>query len=125
MSTSVPRSPRPRGAWAEGLALAFLRERGLQLCISNYRCRRGEIDLVMEDGQAIGFVEVRYRSRQDYGHALETVGPRKQARMLSTAMHYLQAHPYAAGRPCRFDVVSVSGPVEAPELHWIPRAFET
>ena len=79
----------------------------------------------MEDGEILVFVEVRYRSRHDYGHAVETVGPRKQARILSTAAHYLQTHPRANGRPCRFDVVSVSGPVEAPKLHWIPRAFET
>ena len=78
----------------------------------------------MEDGEILVFVEVRYRSRQDYGHALETVGTRKQARILYTAAHYLQAHADTTDRPCRFDVVSVSGQMEKPELRWIPRAFE-
>ncbi len=125
MNTCASRPSTPRGPWAEGLALAFLRKRGLKLRVANYRCRRGEIDLVMEDGEALVFVEVRYRSRDDYGHALETVGTRKRARILSTAAHYLQTNPLTTGRPCRFDVVSVSGPTHRPELQWIPRAFET
>jgi len=117
-------SPRSRGRWAEELALAYLRNRGLKPCSSNYRCRIGEIDLIMEDGKTLVFVEVRYRRRQDFGDAFETVDRRKRSRVLSTASHYLQNTPGAAGRPCRFDVVSVSGQDGDHQLHWIPNAFE-
>jgi putative endonuclease len=117
-------SPGSRGRWAEGLALDYLQDRGLKACTSNYRCRIGEIDLIMEDGKTIVFVEVRYRRRQDFGDGFETVDRRKRARVLSTASHYLQNTPGAAGRPCRFDVVSVSGQGDDRRLHWIPNAFE-
>ena len=124
MTTAPAESSNPRGPWAEELALTYLRDQGLKLRTANYRCRLGEIDLVMEEGEILVFVEVRYRSRPDFGQAFETVGARKRARLLSTAARYLQNNPGAAGRPCRFDVVSVSGRTEDPQLCWIPRAFD-
>ena len=124
MSPGPATSPRSRGRWAEDLALAYLRKQGLEARTRNYRCRTGEIDLIMEDGKTIVFVEVRYRRRQDFGDGFETVDRRKRARVLSTASHYLQNTPGAAGRPCRFDVVSVSGQGDDRRLHWIPNAFE-
>ena len=87
------------GQQAEQRALDFLQSKGLRLQERNFRCKTGEIDLIMRDKQSLVFVEVRYRSRCDYGHAFETVGSRKRGRILSTAAHYLQNHPGAAGRP--------------------------
>jgi putative endonuclease len=124
VSPVPPVSPGSRGRWAEGLALDYLRDRGLKARTSNYRCRIGEIDLIMEDGKTIVFVEVRYRRHYNFGNAFETVDRRKRSKVLSTASHYLQNTPGAAGRPCRFDVVSVSGQDGEHQLHWIPDAFE-
>jgi putative endonuclease len=111
-----------RGAWAEDLALRFLLDAGLSLVARNYRCYRGEIDLVMRDGEALVFVEVRYRRDRGFGGGAESVDWRKRARLAASAAHYLHAHPGAARRPCRFDVLSVGG--REPRVDWIRNAFE-
>ena len=88
----------------------------------NYRCRHGEIDLVMSEGATIVFVEVRLRSRPDYVEPAESVDARKQARILSSAEHYLQRHGSLLAR-CRFDVVAIVGHVGSHRLEWIRDAF--
>lgn len=70
-----------RGARAESQAAEWLKGKGLKLLERNVRSRFGEIDLVMEDGTTLVFVEVRYRSRDDYGGAVASVTPAKQARL--------------------------------------------
>jgi putative endonuclease len=79
----------------------------------------------MRDGGTVVFVEVRYRRRSDYGDGAESIDPRKRARIVATAQRYLQAHPPAAARPCRFDVVSVSAQGGAQAIRWIPDAFQS
>ena len=66
-------SSAERGRWAEDLACKHLIDHGLVLVTRNYRCRYGEIDLIMRDGRTIAFVEVRLRSRIDYGTGAESV----------------------------------------------------
>ena len=113
-------SPTPAGDAAEQRALAWLEARGLSLVERNFRCRVGEIDLVMRAGVATVFVEVRYRARQDFGSAAETISRVKQRRLSAAARHYLQRHPDVARRPCRFDVVAITGD----RIDWIPNAFD-
>ena len=110
-----------RGKDAEIRAWQYLQARGLQLLQRNYRSRRGEIDLVMQDTDSLVFVEVRYRRQSQFGTALESVDRRKQLRLIACARHYMQAHPQVARKPCRFDVVSISGPQG--EIEWIRNAF--
>jgi len=107
-----------RGREAEDRAAAWLADRGLQLLARNYRCRGGEIDLVMRDASHLVFVEVRYRSRNDFGGALSSVGPAKQRRLLLAAQHYLARNGWTG--PCRFDVVGFEHDGKA---HWIRDAF--
>ncbi len=106
------------GLDGERQAERFLRAQGLELVTRNYRCRHGEIDLVMQDGASLVFVEVRRRGRTDFGGAAASVDARKQRRLIATARHYL------AGRgeppPCRFDVVAIEGD-GAPQ--WLRDAF--
>lgn len=111
-----------RGAWAEELALRFLLDRGLALVTRNYRSRRGEIDLVMREGEALVFVEVRYRRNGAFGAGAETVDWRKRSRLAASAAHFLHTHPGASRLPCRFDVVSVDG--ADPAVQWVRAAFE-
>jgi putative endonuclease len=111
------------GRQAETRAWQYLRERGLRLRERNYRSRRGELDLVVEDGDSLVFVEVRYRSHPGYGSGAESVDRRKQARLIACAQHYMQRHPQLARRPCRFDVISVGAAGGAVE--WIRDAFGT
>ena len=110
-----------RGKDAETRAWHYLQARGLQLLQRNYRSKRGEIDLVMQDTDSLVFVEVRYRSQSQFGSALESVDRRKQARLIACARHYIQTYPEAASQPCRFDVVSING--SPGEVEWVRNAF--
>jgi len=113
-----------RGQWAENFACDYLRTQGLSMLERNYHCRYGEIDLVMQHQDILVFVEVRYRSYQKYGGSRESIDYRKQQRLLITANHYLQTHPYARTSRCRFDVVLMSGQQNSPCLQWIADAFQ-
>jgi putative endonuclease len=115
---------RARGEAAEDAALRFLAAQGLTLLARNYRCRMGEIDLVMRHGGSLVFVEVRARDGSDYGGAAASVGPRKQRRLVTAARHYLMTHPRAARLPARFDVVAFSGCDGENSPHWIRAAFD-
>jgi putative endonuclease len=112
-----------KGRDAETLASNYLIERGLLPVERNFHSRRGEIDLIMIEGECLVFVEVRHRSRLAYGSGAETVDARKQARISSCARNYLQSHPGAAELPCRFDVIAINGSLEHPQIDWIADAF--
>ena len=107
------------GQSAEARAEAFLKTRGLTLVARNWRCRFGEIDLVMQDDSTLVFIEVRLRSRSDFGGAAASVTPVKQRKLLAAARQYLATLKTLP--PCRFDVVALSGDA-APE--WIRNAFD-
>ncbi|HSG87736.1 MAG TPA: YraN family protein [Pseudomonadales bacterium] len=119
--------PRTRaqqsGDAAERLAEQHLRRAGLITVARNWRCRLGELDLVMRDGAALVFVEVRRRRPGRHGTAAESVGPRKQARLIRAAQSYLQT--LSAQPPCRFDVVAFDEDVDGElQMSWIRSAFE-
>jgi putative endonuclease len=119
-----------RGRWAENLAAEHLKHRGLKLITRNYRCRWGEIDLVMREGKIVVFVEVRFRSRLGLTTGAESVDARKQRKLIATAEHFLQRKPALATQPCQFDVVSISNTSSGnekfgePEIDWIRSAFD-
>lgn len=107
------------GKEAEQRAARLLTGHGLRELCRNYRCRGGEIDLIMQDGEQRVFVEVRYRSRSDYGSAAESVHWGKQRRLTLAAQHYLLKTGFSG--PCRFDVVAIDGN-KAPS--WLKNAFQ-
>lgn len=109
-----------RGAAAEELALGHLRARGLVLITRNYRCRRGEIDLVMQDGDETVFVEVRLRTPGGHASAAESIDARKRARVIAAARHYLGAR---VEMPCRFDCV-VMERATPDAVQWLRAAFD-
>jgi putative endonuclease len=111
--------PGPIGGAAEDRALRLLLAQGLTLVGRNFRCRVGEIDLIMRDGPSLVFVEVRYRADGRHGSAAETVSVAKQRRFTAAARRYLQQHPAAARGPCRFDVVAMTGE----HVEWLRGAF--
>lgn len=84
----------------------------------NYRCRFGEIDLIMRDGAAVVFVEVRMRTSLDYGCAAESITLSKQQKLIRTAKHYLSL--LNREPPCRFDAVLLSG---GNKIEWVRDAF--
>jgi putative endonuclease len=109
---------RHQGAQAEDLALQFLLSQGLRLRTRNYTCRVGEIDLVMQDGAALVFVEVRSRSSSAYGGAAQSITARKRMRLIAAARHFLSRQ--RAQPPCRFDAVLIDA---RQQLEWIRDAF--
>lgn len=113
---------RQQGRVAEEHARRYLEAQGLTLEECNYRCRRGEIDLIMRDGDCLVFVEVRLRRSARYGGGAESVDRRKQQKLIHTARHYLQ-NRRAGNRPARFDVVALSGRGSQLEVQWIRNAF--
>ncbi len=92
-----------RGAQAEALAAQYLEAHGLVILARNFRTRRGEIDLVARDGDTLVFVEVRYRSRSDFGGAAASVTVRKQQRIVAASLAYLAR--LRREPPCRFDAI--------------------
>lgn len=125
MSILPPKTPRQhRGANAEEQACRYLQQQGLRLIARNYRSRRGEIDLIMQDADNLVFVEVRYRRQSRYGSGLESVGWRKQRRIVACAAHYLHCHPLTARLAARFDVVALSPGDGGVRIEWIRNAFD-
>jgi putative endonuclease len=117
-----PATTKARGDAGEDEALAFLQDQGLRLLQRNYRTPGrggGEIDLIMQvsDGTVV-FVEVRQRSRSDFGGAAASIGRTKQQRIILAARHYLMR--WRRMPPSRFDVVLLEGgrPV------WLQAAFD-
>jgi putative endonuclease len=116
---------RPPGGhhWSEDIAAEFLQRQGLELLVTNYRYRTGEIDLIMIDDQTLVFVEVKQRRDSQLGRPEESVGMAKQAKLRRTAASYLQRHDRSQSWPCRFDVVAITGSPHAPVCRWIQNAF--
>lgn len=111
---------RDCGSKAEEVARRYLEQRGLRYLARNVSGRFGELDLVMQDGPCLVFVEVRYRRSARFGGAVASIDAGKQRRLLATAQGYLQRHPHPG--PCRFDVVAISG--EAHNIAWLQNAIE-
>ncbi|WP_353152789.1 YraN family protein [Herminiimonas fonticola] len=107
------------GQIGEDEALAYLQQHGLTLIERNFRCKGGEIDLVMQDGVALVFVEVRKRADKNHGGAAASVTPAKQKRLIVAAHIFLQR--YKMPPACRFDVIAI----DATEMSWLKNAIES
>ncbi|MES1981200.1 MAG: YraN family protein [Pseudomonadota bacterium] len=110
------------GVQAEQQAEQFLLRHGLRLVQRNYRCRYGEIDLVMQDGPTLVFAEVRLRQRDDFGGAGASINAAKQHKLVHTAQHYLATLSHIP--PCRFDAVLLRAQ-DGSDIIWIRDAFGT
>lgn len=108
-----------RGQAAEALAARHLEQRGLRILQRNFRIRGGEIDLICRDGRTLVFVEVRLRSRQDFGGAGASITATKRRRIILAARHYLARQPDAE---CRFDCILLNN-LDEKAMEWIPNAF--
>src|SRR5574343_587250 len=105
-----------RGREAEDRAARYLERSGLRVIERNFRVRGGEIDLICRDGRGLVFVEVRQRSRTDFGGAGASITTTKQRRIILAARHYLAGK---ADCDCRFDCVLIDGG----RLTWLRHAF--
>ncbi len=119
----TPPKNKKVGDAAEEEALLYLHKEGLTLLTRNYRCSRGEIDLIMKDKNDIIFVEVRVRNNFHYGTAVSSVNSRKQKKLILTATHYLCQQNCFNKVNCRFDIIGISYTPIGANLEWIKNAF--
>ena len=99
------------GKLGEKLVTQWLKMQNHEILQQNWRCRWGEIDLVVLDPQdkAIAFVEVKTRSQNNWDESgLLAVNSSKQQKIIRTASLFLAQYPQLAESPCRFDVALVS-----------------
>ena len=110
----------------EARSAALLEARGLRILARNFRCRRGEIDLIATDGELLIFVEVRARRSLAFGGAAASVDRKKQCKIARCANYFLSRHAQWRHLPCRFDVIAWE-PAEPRTTtlvpRWLPGAF--
>jgi putative endonuclease len=80
------------GDIGEQLALNFLKKKGFKIIETNYRCHRGEIDIVARKKDCLVFVEVKTRANLSFGTPEESITSTKQNHLELAANHYLQNH---------------------------------
>ena len=110
-------SRRKLGQWGEEQARRYLEARGCRVVTANWRCTAGEVDLVVQDGGWLAFVEVRTRRGQAYGTPEESITAAKLARMAAVAESYVYEHEWEGD--WRLDVVAIQvHPGQAPDVEW-------
>lgn len=114
------------GAWGEALAAEYLRKKRYTLVAAGYRCKFGEIDLIVRDRKYLVFVEVKTRKSAQFAKAAEYVDRRKQDRLRICASMYLSQNPTHL-QP-RFDVIEIYAPAGTatchPEIYHLEDAFQ-
>lgn len=113
---------RQLGAYGERLAIRYLTDHGFVVVDRNWRCVRGEIDIVAVEGRALVVCEVKTRSSETFGMPFEAVGRRKLRRLRVLAglwVDHRAAQVSWPGRPrsiadLRIDVVSILRPAAEP-----------
>jgi putative endonuclease len=111
-----------RGAGGEAAAAACYRERGYRILERNWRCRAGEIDLIVARRGVVVICEVKTRTGVRFGGGFEAVGWEKQRRLRRLAEVYLAstAEPVAS---VRFDVASVAAGADGWDVEIFDDAF--
>ena len=108
------------GSEAERIARTFLEQQGLTFIMQNYRCRTGEIDLIMQVNDELVFVEVKYRSKSRHGSAIEFFHASKKRKFESAVMHYMQEKGFNPSIvPHRIDLVGIEGIGQQQNINWL------
>lgn len=120
---TTTQAPLTLGEQAEAYARKYLEKQGLIWLTSNFRCRLGEIDLIMKtcEGELV-FIEVRRRSSIKFGGAAVSVTASKQKKIIKTAALYLLKNPQQGQHGVRFDVLAFDG--KPARLTWVKCAFD-
>ena len=114
------------GGWGEAIAAEYLRKKRYEVVAAGWRCRFGEIDLIVKNKKYLAFVEVKLRKSARFAAAMEYVDQRKQDRLRMTASLYLSRNPTHL-QP-RFDVIEIYAPqgmaTQTPEIIHLEDAFQ-
>jgi putative endonuclease len=114
------------GQQGERLAEEYLTKKGWRLIARQFNAIPGEIDLIMEDGDTLVFIEVKARTTDRYGSPYEAVDDAKQHHIVQTALYYLKQQAQLERRS-RFDIVSITWPNgrdNPPTIDHFPNAFQ-
>ena len=104
---------RALGASGEQAAADWYEQNGYEAVARNWRCREGELDLVVRRGRTFVFCEVKSRTSVAFGAPVEAVTRTKQTRLRHLAARWLPDHAGVRAMEIRFDVASVlAGQVE-------------
>jgi putative endonuclease len=115
---------RALGAAGEDAVAAWYSKAGYEVLERNWRCREGELDLVVARERAVVFCEVKTRRSAAYGAPFEAVTVTKQRRLRVLALRWLQEHPEHRAPELRFDVASVLAlPGSQPVIDVLEAAF--
>ena len=99
---------RALGVSGEEAVASWYLARGYEVVVRNWRCREGELDLIVRDGRMFVFCEVKTRTSDAFGLPVEAVTRAKQDRLRRLAARWLTEAPLRP-REIRFDVASVLG----------------
>lgn len=108
------------GREGEAKAAEYLRKKRYEVIGANYRCRFGELDLIVKKGDLVIFVEVKLRKNDRFGAASDAVTPAKREKLRKAALSWLAATECTA--PARFDVIEIY--TETGRINHIENAFE-
>ena len=109
--------PREHGQLGESQARKYLEQQGLTCVEQNVRYKFGEIDLVMRQGKTLIFVEVKYRTKTQFGGVLHSLTTKQIQRLRRAAEHYMQIKHLDV--ICRFDLIGI----EPQRIYWLKNAF--
>ncbi len=120
----IKANSKVKGDFFESVAQQYLTDQGLTALASNFHSRFGEIDLIMQDGKFLVFIEVKYRNTDQFANPLEHITLSKQKKITKTAKFFLLKQGLNEYNSyCRFDVVSITGPSNEPKIIWLKNAF--
>ena len=111
------------GKAGEDFAACFLENAGLKIIVRNYRCPKGEMDLIARDGVMLVFIEVRTRNSSVRGWGEESITQQKAIRLRNIAAYFILQQGYKSWPPLRFDVLALRWVSEKPDPLWIKAAF--
>ncbi len=111
------------GKTGEELARRFLKKNGFNIVDHNFRCRYGEIDLVLRKDKAFHFVEVKFRRTLEYGLPQESVNRRKQNKIHTVALFWMKKRHLPMDSEIHFDVLAISRHSDSIEYEFIEDAF--
>lgn len=111
------------GNRAETQASDYLKKNKYRIVERNYKDRFCEIDIIATHKKAIHFVEVKYRTRSDFGGAVGSITPQKYQRMQQSAEYWLSIHPEFGHYQPSIDVITIEGDPDTPAIEHMIGVF--
>jgi putative endonuclease len=112
-------SKKELGNLGESLAADYLEKAGLQIITRNYRCPKGEIDIVAREGQCLVLVEVRAKTSGKMGYGEESVDLKKMRKIRGAAAYYVMEQGYGHWPPLRLDLVAILFALNDFTVNWL------